>query len=62
MRAVRCVAGLHAWKRHVVTDQGGPKSVYERCTRCGWDRTRFVALDPASPPPDPVDRITPGVA
>jgi hypothetical protein len=61
MRSLRCIAGLHAWQRYVVSDHGGPKSVYQRCTRCGWDRRRFVATDPKAPRPDPADRTTPGV-
>jgi hypothetical protein len=47
MRSLRCAVGRHEWKKHIVTDKGGPKSVYQRCNRCGRERTRFVAMDPA---------------
>ena len=46
MRSIRCTVGLHAWERHVVREGGGQNSLHQRCTRCGRERTRAVALDP----------------
>ncbi|GAA2724442.1 hypothetical protein CAE01nite_08930 [Cellulomonas aerilata] len=60
MVARRCRVGRHAWQERVVTDAGGPKRLYRRCTRCGAERTRFLAPAPGTGP-DPADRTTPGV-
>jgi hypothetical protein len=58
MRSLSCRVGRHAWTGWVV-DAGGPKSLYQRCPRCGAERTRFLAPAPGTGP-DPAHRTTPG--
>jgi hypothetical protein len=45
MRSLRCVLGLHAWKKEAVRDKGGPYAVYQRCSRCGKDQTPYEPPD-----------------
>ena len=58
MRSLRCLTGSHHWKSSVVRQEGGEKSILQRCTRCGSERSRSMSLD-GDVMPDAGDRTTP---
>ena len=42
MRSLRCLVGSHHWEGRVVREEGGQKSLVQRCTRCGTQRSRWL--------------------
>ncbi len=58
MRSLRCLVGRHHWNGTVVRREGGEKFLLQRCTRCGQERRRVLALD-GDAMPNTGDRTTP---
>ena len=57
MRSLRCLIGSHRWESSVVREEGGDKSIHQRCTRCRSERSRSVSFE-GNAMPNGGDRTT----
>ena len=49
-RSIRCVFGFHRWHREHAAETGGRYAWYDRCQRCGKEKTSLGGPDSPGPP------------